>query len=73
MQQPLPDELIDSLADRINSALEGMIIMFAGPPDLLRSAHAAQQFLDMLLNKRKWPKNATGMPGNAARCEYNFF
>ena len=48
MQQPLPDEMIDSLVDRVNATRDGVPVMFAGPPELLRSAHAAQRFGHLL-------------------------
>ncbi len=48
MQQPLPDELVDSLVERISAARDGVSVLFAGPPELVRSAHAAQRFGHLL-------------------------
>ena len=40
MQQEAPDDFVDSLQPVLNAAVEGLTIVFAGPPTLLVRAHS---------------------------------
>jgi hypothetical protein len=48
MQQEAPDDFVDSLQPVLNAAVEGLTIVFAGPPTLLARAHSAGRLASIL-------------------------
>ena len=48
MQQEAPDDFVDSLQPVLTAAVEGLTIVFAGPPSLLARAHGAGRLASIL-------------------------